>query len=137
MNLFADSSALAKRYILDEASQRFDDLLADAASLGVSVLCLPEIVSSLCRRRRERSINTVQYSAAKQALELDLEDVTVIQIVDSVVLRSVQLLETNPLRAADAIHVASALVWNADVFVSADAQQCTAAKKSGLRVVQL
>jgi len=137
VNLFIDSSVLAKRYLADEKSAEFDELLAGARSLGVSVLCLPEIVSGLCRRRRERFISPAQYAAAKKALQADLRDAAVIQIVDEVLFRAIQLLETDPLRTADAIHVASALVWQADVFASADVRQCAAAKRSGLRVKQL
>ena len=76
MNLFADSSALAKRYIADEKSEEFEALLQGADSLAVSVLCLPEIISALCRRRRERFLTRSQYLAAKTALELDLTDAT-------------------------------------------------------------
>jgi len=137
VNLFSDSSALAKRYVSDETSGKLDELLARAGSLGVSVLCLPEIISGLCRRRRERFVTPAQYAAAKSALETDLADATVIQLIDEVLLRSIQLLESNPLRAADAIHVASALAWQADIFVSADARQCAAARSSRLQVVRL
>jgi predicted nucleic acid-binding protein len=137
MNIFADSSALAKRYFADEASEAFDELLQRATSLTVSVLCLPEIISALCRRRREHGITPAQYASAKRALELDLSDATVIQITDEVILGCVHLLEANPLHSSDAIHVASALAWHADAFVSADARQCAAAKASGLSVVKL
>jgi predicted nucleic acid-binding protein len=137
VNLFADSSALAKRYIADEKSQQLDELLMTADSLAVSVLCLPEIISGLCRRRRERFLSAAQYAAAKDALESDLRDAAIIQIVDEIILQSVLLLELKPLRAADAIHIASALIWEADAFVSADTGQCGAAKSSGLRVIQL
>ena len=137
MNLFADSSALAKRYIADEESEDVDEMLGRATNLAVSVLCLPEIISALCRRRRERFIKPAEYAAAKNALESDLTDATIIQIIDEVLLQAIRLLEGNSLRAADAIQIASALVWRADVFVSADAQQCAAAKASGLDVVSL
>lgn len=137
MNLFADSSALAKRYIADEASDDFDELLQRATGLSVSVLCVPEIISALCRRRRERTLTTAQYAAAKSALESDLADTTVIQITDEVLLSSIRLLETNPLRSSDAIQIASAMAWHADVFVSADDKQCAAAKTSGLSVIKL
>jgi len=137
MNLFADSSALAKRYIADETSDDFDALLLRAASLSVSVLCVPEIISALCRRRRERTLTPAQYAAAKGALESDLADATVIQITDEVLLASVRLLETNPLRSSDALQIASALAWHSDTFVSADARQCAAAKASGLSVIRL
>ena len=137
MNLFADSSALAKRYIADERSEDFDQLLQTASGLTVSVLCIPEILSALCRRRRERALTAVQYETAKRALESDVADATVIQINDEVTLTCIRLLETNPLRSSDAIQIASALAWRSDVFVSADARQCAAAKTSGLSVVKL
>jgi len=137
VNLFADSSALAKRYIADERSDDFDQLLQRATGLSVSVLCVPEIISALCRRRRERALTPAQYTAAKKALESDIADVAVIQITDEVLLGCVRLLETNPLRSSDAIQIASALAWHSDIFVSADARQCAAAKTSGLSVVKL
>ena len=137
MNLFADSSALAKRYIADEQSDALDDVLQTATSLAVSVLCLPEMVSALCRRRRERFITKAQYEAVKRALQSDVSDAAVIQIVDEVLLRSIHLLEVHSLRASDAIHIASALVWNADKFISADARQCAAARALGLDVIRL
>src|SRR6516162_6944412 len=102
MNLFADSSALAKRYIVDEKSEDFDRLLRESDSLAVSVLCLPEIISALCRRLRERFLTKSQYAAAKAALEADLADAAVIAIADEVLLGGVRLLESYTLRASDA-----------------------------------
>ena len=107
LNLFADSSALAKRYIADESSEDFDQLLAGATSLAVSVLCLPELISALCRRRRERLLKPAEYAAAKSALERDLADTTIIQLIDDVIVESIDLLERHPLRASDAIQIAS------------------------------
>jgi uncharacterized protein len=137
VNLFADSSALAKRYVADEGSEKFDQLLQDSNNLAVSVLCLPEIISALCRRLRDRHLTKSEYSAAKSALETDLADIAVIAMVDEIVFRAVRLLESHPLRASDAVHISSALVWQADLFTSADMRQCAAAKASGLKVVRL
>jgi predicted nucleic acid-binding protein len=137
VNVFADSSALAKRYIADEKSDDFDRLLQRATSLTVSILCVPEIISALCRRRRERALTAAQYRSAKSALEADLADATVIQITDEVTLSCIRLLEESSLRSSDAIQIASALAWHADVFASADARQCAAARASGLEVVKL
>lgn len=137
VNLFADSSALAKRYIADEKSDEFDALLQRASGLTVSVLCLPEIISALCRRRREKLLSPAHYAASKTALEADLADATVLQMTDEVALETIRLLETYPLRSSDAIQIASALVWRSELFVSADAKQCTAARSAGLEVVRL
>ncbi|MBP1602748.1 MAG: hypothetical protein H6Q06_2899, partial [Acidobacteria bacterium] len=54
MNVFMDSSALAKRYIEEPGSEVVEEILSSAASLGVSVICLSEVISALCRRRRDR-----------------------------------------------------------------------------------
>ena len=37
----------------------------------------------------------------------------------------------------DAIHIACALEWNADLFVSSDEKQLLAAKKAGLKITQV
>jgi predicted nucleic acid-binding protein len=123
MILFLDSAALAKRYIAEEKS----DIL----------LCYPEVVSALCRRLREGNLSTESYELVKQALENDLTAAQVISISDDVLTLSSQLLERWPLRSADAIHVASALLAKADLFVSADKQQCTAATGVGLAVLNV
>lgn len=137
MNVFLDSSALAKRYVQEPGSDRVEEILSAASSLGVSVLCLSEIVSALSRRRRERKLSQQQYLKAKQALLEDLEDASVVNITEQVLARAVALLERWPLRSSDALHVASAAEWSTDLFVSADAKQCAAARGCGLQVEEL
>lgn len=137
MNLFFDSSALAKRYIREQGSERVADLMSGASSLGLSVVCLSEVISALCRRRREKKLSHKQYLTTKQTLFEDAEDANIVSITDEVVARAVHLLERWPLRSADSIQVASAVEWSADLFVSADARQCTAARGYGLEVEEL
>lgn len=62
----------------------------------------------------------------------DVRDATVLQITPSVVSRSVKLLESNVLRALDALHVACALEWQADLFVTSDKRQFMASTNAGL-----
>jgi predicted nucleic acid-binding protein len=52
LNVFFDSSALAKRYIEEKGSDQVQAILSSASALAVSVICVPEIVSALCRRRQ-------------------------------------------------------------------------------------
>lgn len=56
LNVFFDSSALAKRCIEEKGSDQVQAILSSASALAVSVICVPEIVSALCRRRRERKL---------------------------------------------------------------------------------
>ena len=70
----------------------------------------------------------------KGALIQDVQDSVIILITDQVVARAVELLEQWPLRSSDALHVACAAEWGADLFVSADERQSKAARGYGLRV---
>ena len=105
-----------------------------ASELGFSVIGYPEIISALCRLKRDKVITSSQYLQAKQSITQDLNDAAILNIGDETVQRSILLLEENSLRAMDAFHIAAALEWNAELFVSCDAQQIMAAKKAGLKV---
>lgn len=134
MNVFFDSSALAKRYIEEKGSDRLQAIISSASALGVSVICIPELISALYRRRRERRLSSQQYRDAKAAVFSDIEDASVIGISEEVIARSVELLEHFPLRSADALHIACAAEWSAELFVSADERQARAARAHGLQV---
>ena len=137
MNVSLDSSALAKRYVQEPGSDRLEEILFGASSLGVSMICLSEVISALCRRRRERRLSQPQYLMAKKALFGDLEDSSIIGVTESVMVRAVELLERWTLRSSDSLQVASAAEWSADLFVSADERQCVAARGYGLQVEAL
>ena len=47
------------------------------------------------------------------------------------------LTESHPLRAMDALHVACALAVEPDIFVAADPRQLSAARKAGLKIVDV
>ncbi|NOX62091.1 MAG: type II toxin-antitoxin system VapC family toxin [Chloroflexi bacterium] len=137
MKLATDSSALAKRYIEEPGSDKLVDLLAPADELGVCVILLPEIVSALNRRIRENVITHKEYRRIRGQLLDDIRDATILQITSPVVVGSITLLETNTLRAMDALHIACALEWRADLFVTSDKRQFAAAKQAGLSSVFL
>jgi uncharacterized protein len=112
LNVFFDSSALAKRYIEEKGSDQVQAILSSAS----------------------RKLPTEEYRRAKTSVLSDIDDATVIGITEEVIVRAVALLEQFPLRSAAALHVACAAEWSTDVFVSADDRQCTAARAHGVRV---
>lgn len=137
MRLFLDSSALAKRYVEEAGSERLESMLGGAERLGLSVLVVPEVVSGLRRRRRERDLTEAQYVAAKAALLRDVTDSEIVAVVDTVVAAAIGILERSNVRALDAIHIAAALEWSADLFATADERQLQAAERAGLTVERL
>lgn len=132
MKLLVDSSAFAKRYVQEYGSEEIEAFLQCASELALCITLLPEIVSGLNRRLRERILSSKDYRKIKSQLLEDVSDATVIQITPAVISHSVKLLENNVLRAMDFFHVACALEWQADLFVTADKRQLTAAKNAGL-----
>ena len=137
MRIFFDSSAFAKRYIEEPGSEKVENLSAQATMLGVSSICLPEIISGLCRLRRDSVLTKNQYEVTKEALLKDFEDISVCNIPPTVIGQAIHILETNTVRTLDAIHIGCALEWQAEVFVSSDLRQISAAKKTGLKVVRV
>ena len=132
MKLAVDSSSFAKRYVQEIGSEELQLFLEDASELAFSVILVPEIISGLNRRLREHNLTVADYRAVKNQLLDDVRDATILQITPSVVSRSVKLLESNTLRTLDSLHVACALEWRADLFVTSDRRQFMAAKNSGL-----
>ena len=132
MKLVVDSSAFAKRYVNEAGSDELEGFLQNASKLALCVIVVPELVSGLNRRLREGSLTSKDYRKAKRLLMDDVHDSTVLQLTPTVISRSVNLLEKNVLRAMDALHVACALEWNAEMFVTSDKRQFEAAVNSGL-----
>lgn len=132
MKIVCDSSALVKRYVHENGSDILDVLLRRASQLAVCIILVPEIISGLNRRRREQILSVDDYHAIKRQLLADVRDAIVLQITPAVISRSVRLLENNALRAMDALHVAVALEWRAELFATSDRRQFTAARNAGI-----
>jgi predicted nucleic acid-binding protein len=137
MKVFFDSSAFAKRYIVEPGSDKVEKICLQSSMLGVSSICLPEIISALCRLRRQSAITEDEYETAKQALLRDLQDALVCNITPSVIKQSIHILETNKVRSLDALHIACALEFEAEAFISSDVHQLSAAKTVGLKVLKV
>ena len=133
MNAFFDSSAFAKRYIEEKGSEEVDDIFRATDRLALSSICVPEIISALNRRVREKKVSKADYLTIKARLLDDVRDVELVNITDDVVAHSMLILEQNPVRAMDSLHIACAQAWATDVFVTADGDQAKAAHRRGLK----
>jgi predicted nucleic acid-binding protein len=133
MKTFLDSSAFAKRYVNEVGSDKVEDTCAKASELGLSVICVPEIISALNRRRRERSLTAAQYTQAKRQLLDEVRDADIINLAVPVVGSAIGVLEASPVRVMDALHIACALEWGAQLFVSSDKKQLSAARRAGMK----
>ena len=141
---YADSSVLVKRHVRETGTAWFQ-ALADPVAGNVIItarVSLVEVYSALNRRLREAHLSLVDYAqivtdfATVCAAEYQL-----VELTTSVVERSRLLLEHHPLRAYDAIQLASALQANEAlqtanlpplIFLAADTRLLAAAQTENL-----
>jgi predicted nucleic acid-binding protein len=105
-----------------------------ATEIGLAGIALPEIISAYCRLHREARITDAQYRQLKSLLMANIEDAALCDLAPEVLGQAISCLENNVLRGMDAIHIGSAVVLKADVFVSSDKRQCEAAGCAGFQI---
>lgn len=98
-----------KRYVREAGSDRVRGWLA-AGTAATSRLTEVEVASALMRRWREGSFGTAERDRALAALVGDLGNLTIVEIAAPVTSRARRLLERHPLRAGDAVQLASCLL---------------------------
>ena len=100
-----------------------------------------EIASALCRRHREGILELDQRDQALGALRSDCEDLYLVELTPRVAWRSTHLLARHPLRAGDAVQLASCLEISDELrgievsFLAFDHRLLVIAEEAGLSVI--
>lgn len=134
MRVFFDTSAFVKRYVREAGTDAVLGWCDQATEIILSGIALAEIVSAFCRLHREGRITETQYRHLKVLLMADIEDAAIGDLTPEIQAQAILSLEKNVLRGMDAIHIGTAVVLKADVFISSDQRQLDAAARMGLRV---
>jgi uncharacterized protein len=95
------------------------------------------MISTLNRLIREGRLSVDDYQKTRDLILKEIEDAQICYVTPDVVFRTIRYLEHNALRAMDALHLGCALIVEPDLFVSSDQRQIEAAKREGLKVVEL
>jgi len=137
--IFADTSALVKRYVHEVGSAWVRSWCERRAgnTIVLSELATVEVVSGLARRQRDGSLRKSRLSRLHNDFFLHVEeDYLIFDLRTSTILMARDLALRHPLQALNAIHLASALearqvVGNALNFISADLRLLAAAAFEG------
>jgi predicted nucleic acid-binding protein len=137
--VYADTSALLKRYLHEAFSEEFDAFFLNRGPLSVSRLGLVEARCSLARRRRNKLIDRKLEQRAIKELQSDISDgaLQLHAVADEQIAHAFHLIESLPtisLRSLDAVHLAIARDIHADAFATADKTQAEAAAALGFTV---
>ena len=129
---YFDTSALIKRYI-DESGRRDVLQLLRKNDCVVSAILAVEVRSALRRRVAEGALDDRRVRAVVKRFTADRAFWIFVEVSREVLAAAESLSAAHPLRALDAIHVASAQVFAVRIgsrgctFVSADVRQTKAA----------
>lgn len=132
MKMLFDTSALYKRYSEEAGRDRVQALLARASSVVLAAHCKTEIASAMCRDLLNEDMTAEQYRQSFAVVTGDFEDFAVAPISAQVEALAIAAMESNRLRAMDALHIGTAQAAKVDLFVTADRRQAAAARAGGL-----
>lgn len=133
--VFADTSALIKRYVPETGSSWVRSWFAPGQDMivAISELTIVELSSAMARREREGSIPPAVAATLRTDIVFHIEHTyLVIRLHSDIINDASQLVSVHPIRTLDAIQLAAAresiiLLGTTPTFVSADLRLLAAA----------
>lgn len=141
---YLDTSALLKRYVAEMGSEWVRSLLvfSGTSAAFTSHLTVVEATCAFARRRREGFLSAEDHAEILLALDYDMAHwYNVLEVTPNIVDTARTFANEHPLRAYDAIHLATAWLANRQLvqesqppltFVCADDRLLTMAEAVGL-----
>ena len=137
--MFWDSSALVPLLVAEDRSAELTVLLAADDAPVIWWTTPLECQSALRRRHRASPWPADQLGAATDRLRLLVQHADTIAPTDELRRRAGRLVAVHPLRAADALQLAAALIWceeqpHGEGFVTLDVRLAEAARNEGFTI---
>ncbi|MGB6554833.1 MAG: type II toxin-antitoxin system VapC family toxin [Candidatus Binataceae bacterium] len=138
---YFDTSVIVKRYVQEIESPWARKMLR-RYRIVTSAIAPVEAVSALCRRRSLGELTHEDFDAIAARFRADRDYWELVEVGSEVLTRAEDLLRHAPVRTLDALHLASALLFQEEAgiglpFVTADRKQGAAASSLNLRIVQM
>ena len=142
--VYLDTSALLKRYVIEVGSDWTRELVKPdrTPTVFTSHLTVVEAVCAFARRRREGVLSTEQHTRILASLDYDAKNLyNILAVEPTVVQTAIRLANDHPLRAYDAVQLASAWLANETLvragrspltFICADDRLLAVAQAEGL-----
>lgn len=143
---YLDASAIVKRYLREPGSEWIESLVEQVERyrfLSAAIVSV-EVLAAIARAARQKRVGPKQAQQAIARFSLDAQTYWRTWAVTNDVLQRASVLAFRyPLRAYDAVHLATALVWADDLagggvagpaLISADRDLLAAAQAEGLQI---
>ncbi|WP_420631059.1 type II toxin-antitoxin system VapC family toxin [Candidatus Leptofilum sp.] len=137
MIVYLDASALVKRYVQELGTVEVNQLIVQAEAVGTSIISRAETAAALAKAYR---LSVLSQGNAEQAVGFFREEwpsLIRVQLSETVVRRADFVAWEHSLRGFDAVHLASALLWQEQLnqellFATFDRSLWLAAQQSKL-----
>lgn len=138
---YFDTSTLVKRYVKEEGFSEAQRLLRRHKFLS-SAIAPVELLSALTRRFGQKEISERNYTAILGRIKQDRPFWELVEITPPVLARAEEMVVNVKVRALDAVHLASALVFQefsgrAIPFITSDERQFSGAERCGFEVIRV
>lgn len=138
MILFVDSSVLVKLYIEEPGSGRMREAAAQGHPIAASRLTFAEIHATFARRRREGLLRAPEFEQLRLRFGDNWEGLLQVPVGAELLALIPGLCDRHPLRGADALQLASALLLHQErleiTFACSDHNLLKAAALEGLAI---
>ena len=140
MILYLDASALVKRYIIEPGSDQVNAWIAAADAVVTGLITRTEVAAAICRAGRMEMIDPTEVWQAVDHLRTEWESLERLPITEATVARGDLLACEYGLRGYDAVHLATAILWQESLgdpvtIATYDTQLRVAAKRMGMAVL--
>ncbi len=137
MNIYLDSSALVKRYLVEAGTEAVHDLFGGPDAIAGSALTEVEVPATISRAKKAGIVRAADATRAITLFQGDWANFVRIPVDDRQLGAAAVLAERYSLRALDAVHLASALSWSEAiaapvVLATFDRELWVAAREAGL-----
>ncbi|MBI2336298.1 MAG: type II toxin-antitoxin system VapC family toxin [Deltaproteobacteria bacterium] len=140
MIYYFDTSALLKKYFLEEGTPQVMGLFAERGP----IVCTCFITSvegyhGIYRKKKEGSLSNAIIQKVIKQFQKDLRGFKIVNSSEKIISLAQKIIQKTTLKTLDSLHVASALlikrmVKSTVTFVSYDVQQKDVADKFGLKI---
>ncbi len=111
MIVYLDASALVKRYVAETGSTAVGKLIDQAEALGTSVISRAEVSAAFAKAVRAKFVTRDAAALVMKQFSADWPHFIRLQLSETLVARAASLAWEQGLRGYDAVHLATALVW--------------------------
>jgi len=138
--IYADTSALAKKYIKEQGSDQVGEAFSKAELIGTAMITPPEMASALSKAIRRNIVSADEGTDAWNMFQKDWDAYFVVDLNQALIGQASTLVWKYALRGYDAVHLASLLAWRdalgLDITLAThDVELWEAAKRLDIEVI--